>query len=143
MQISAVMGCVAALGIALAGVPAAAQTSKAAAWLAREQIAEACGNAGGTIAPAALIERDLTGDGRADLILFHEGISCKGGGRSGNCGTQACSLLIYVREGDLLVLKGETLSVGLTIGPGEVPVIAGHDHVGGAWSLRWDGQRFR
>jgi hypothetical protein len=33
-----------------------------------------------------MIERDLTGDDKADLIISHEGITCPDGAPSGFCG---------------------------------------------------------
>ena len=54
--------------------------SNAAEYLIREEIAAACDGGAGSIDPTAVIERDLTGDGRADLIISHEGIGCAGRG---------------------------------------------------------------
>jgi hypothetical protein len=59
---------------------AAAQDSNAARYLAAQEIAAAC-DAGGTFGSGGLIERDLTGDGRDDLILDHGAISCDGESR--------------------------------------------------------------
>ena len=61
-----------AIVAALLASPALAR-SKAADYLVREQIAEACEGGKGTIDAAAVIERDLTGDGQPDLIISHEG----------------------------------------------------------------------
>jgi hypothetical protein len=68
--------------------------SNPARYLINQQIAEACEGRGGSIDPAAVIERDLTGDGRADLIISHEGIQCADSGRSLYCGMQVCSVMI-------------------------------------------------
>jgi hypothetical protein len=118
--------------------------SKAADYLVREQIAQACEGKPGQIEPAAVIERDLTGDGKADLIISHEGITCAGRGRSQMCGMQVCSVMIYVRDGSLLKLReGELLGGGVTVGPGEIPAIFLHGHGGRRGSLRWNGREFR
>ena len=87
-----------ALGlIGLAG-PAAAQTSNAAAYLLDEQLTAACGtDASAFMDPAGLIERDFDGDGRLDLLISHEGITCPNAEfntRSGYCGVQVCSVLL-------------------------------------------------
>ena len=47
--------------LALAWTPVEART-KAAAWVVKEQIAEACDGGRGTIDPVGVIERDLDGD---------------------------------------------------------------------------------
>ncbi|HET8726404.1 MAG TPA: hypothetical protein VFO41_02745 [Alphaproteobacteria bacterium] len=69
--------------------------SKAADYLIRDQIAGACETGKGKIEENAVIERDLTGDGLADLIISHDGITCSDGGRSNACGAQVCSFVIY------------------------------------------------
>ncbi|WP_147707516.1 hypothetical protein [Microvirga massiliensis] len=82
--------------LALLATPAAAR-SRAAEFLVRVQINEACDGMEGKIDPRAVIERDLIGDGRADLIISHEGISCTGGApwrRSSFCGAQVCPVNI-------------------------------------------------
>jgi len=130
-------------GFALLAAPVAAG-SKAADYLVREQIAEACAGQPGRIDPATVIERDLTGDGKADLIISHEGITCSGGGRSQMCGMQVCSVMIYVREGALLKLAvGDRLGGGVTVGDGAIPAISMHGHGGARGSLRWNGSAFR
>ena len=90
-----------AIVTALLASPAQAR-SKAADYLVRDQIADACEGGKGSINPAAVIERDLTGDGQPDLIISHDGITCSDGGRSNACGMQVCSVTIYVRDGALL-----------------------------------------
>lgn len=132
--------------LALLCAPAHAQSSRAAAYLMEREVAEACGGGRGTIDPAGFIERDLTGDGRADLIVSHEHIACGADGafgpRSGFCGAQVCSVHVYVREGALLERRAEVLGGGVTVGEGATPVISGHGHGGGAWSIRWTGRGF-
>lgn len=123
--------------------PAAAR-SKAAEYLIAEQIADACDGKPGTIDPRAVIERDLTGDGNADLIISHDGITCGRGGRSGLCGMQVCSVMIYVRRGPLLKLVvGDLLGMGVTVGDGKIPTIRSHAHGGKRHSMKWNGQEFR
>jgi hypothetical protein len=120
--------------------------SNAARYLIDEQIAEACEwkGGGGTIDPAAVIERDLTGDGRADLIISHEGIVCADGGRSDFCGMQVCSIMIYVRRGALLeVAADDVLGMGVSVGEGEIPTIHMLGHGGRPTALKWDGQAFQ
>jgi len=131
-----------ATGLALIAGPAAAY-SNAAEYLIAQEVAAGCNGGAGTIAPDGVIERDLTGDGRADLVLAHDGIACAGGGRSNACGAQVCSVLIYVRRGALLELEEELLGTGVTVEGGGVPEIRFFGHGGGARSIRWDGQAFR
>jgi hypothetical protein len=108
-----------------------------------EQIAAACDGRPGSIDPAGVVERDLDGDGRTDLVLSHEHIDCQGQpARSIFCGTQVCSLLFYVRRGDLLQPAGEILGSLGPISDNEVPVITTYGHGGGQALWRWNGQRF-
>ncbi|MBM3421977.1 MAG: hypothetical protein FJY09_01790 [Chlorobi bacterium] len=55
--------------------------SEAAAYIIKQEIAVACDGKKGTIDPSAVIERYLTGDGKADLIICNEGIMCANGER--------------------------------------------------------------
>jgi hypothetical protein len=128
--------------LAVIAGPAAAY-SNAAEYLIAQEVSAACDGGAGTIAPEAVIERDLTGDGRADLILAHDGIACAGGRRSNACGAQVCSVMIYVRRGQLLELEAQLLGTGVTVEGGAVPEIRFFGHGGGARSIRWDGQAFR
>jgi hypothetical protein len=64
--------------VSILGVAPAEALSNAAKYLIDQQIAEACEGRGGTIAADAVIERDLTGNGRADLIISHDGTVCTG-----------------------------------------------------------------
>ena len=129
--------------LALAWSPVEART-KAAAWVAKEQIAEACDGGRGTIDPVGVIERDLDGDGKSDLILSHDAIFCSDGrfGRSMFCGAQVCSVLFYVRRGGLLKKVGEVLGGGVTIGEGRRPPISMHGHGGQSVSVKWNGTAF-
>lgn len=126
---------------ALATAPAEAR-SKAASYLIDQEIAEACDGQGGRIDPASVIERDLTGDGRADLIISHEGISCPGSGESSFCG-QLCSVNVYVRRGQMLEREREMLGRGVSVGDGEVPPINLYGVDGRRGAVRWNGQTFR
>lgn len=133
--------------LSLLVTPAAAQYSNAAQWLIDEQIAEACDGHPGRIDPAAAIERDLTGDGNADFLLSHEGITCAETApwtRSAFCGMQVCTVRFYVRRGQLLELAHEMLGGGLRVDQdGPVPRVHLHAHGGAVGSLRWDGESFR
>ena len=122
----------------------AAVRSKAADYLIAEQIAEACDGKKGRIDPRAVIERDLTGDGNADLIISHDGITCGASGRSGACGMQVCLVKIYVRRGPLLKLAvDDLLGTMVTVSDGKVPTIRWHGHGGARRSMKWNGQDFR
>jgi hypothetical protein len=121
----------------------AAQNSNAAKYLMAQEVALACEGAG-TFDPRGVIETDLNGDGRADLILSHEWITCTGTStRSGYCGMQVCTVKIYVRESALLRKKVDFLGGGVTVGPTDVPVISGYAHGGDPWAIRWNGKTFR
>ena len=125
---------------------AAAQSSNAARYLQGEAIAEACGGGTGSLDPKGLIERDLDGDGEVDLVISHEWIECTSGGQFGrslNCGMQVCTVLIYLRRGQLLQLTDEFLGGGVEVGPGQIPEITGFAHGGGTWSIRWNGREFK
>ena len=129
--------------LALAWSPVEART-KAAAWVAKEQIAEACDGGRGTIDPVGVIEGDLDGDGKSDLILSHDAIFCSDSrfGRSGFCGAQVCSVIFYVRRGGLLKKVGEVLDGGVTIGQGRRPPISMYGHGGQSVSVKWNGKAF-
>ncbi len=140
---SFVLPLLAALSLPLVAAPAAA-TSKAADYLIAEQVAEACPNGDGHMTAAGVIERDLTGDGKKDLILSHDGITCGDVGRSDFCGAQACSVLIYVRRGALLKLEREELSIGVSVTDGTpTPIIHLTAHGGAPSTLQWVDGGFR
>lgn len=132
-----------ALAISLPVFPISvlAQSSNAARYLMNEEVSAACGG-GGQISPQYFVERDLTGDGKLDLIVGHEGIRCSSGGRSGFCGAQACSIHIYVRVGALLQKKTDLLGIGLAVGDGSTPTINFHAHGGVPVAVRWNGSTF-
>ncbi len=117
--------------------------SKAANYLLNEQIGAACNGRPGTIDPSAFIERDLTGDGRNDLIIAHTGIRCTGSpSRSLECGVRLCSVKIYVREGPLLRLKDHYLGGEVQVGGGRIPVITGFSPGSGSANFQWNGRNF-
>ena len=117
--------------------------SKAADYLVDQQISEACDGSAGHINPAYVVERDLTGDGKADLVISHEGITCATGRRSGFCGAQACSFYVYVRRGALLKLAEEYLGAQVSVGPGDEPPIFWIAHGGSPQAMRWNGKKFQ
>ena len=117
--------------------------SKATGYLVEEQISEACFGSNGTIEPASVIETDLTGDDKSDLVISHEGINCADGSRSGFCGAQVCSFNIYVRRGALLELEKEMLGVKVRVEGEGVPSIRWYGHDGASHALQWDGKAFR
>ncbi|MBP0614087.1 hypothetical protein [Jiella mangrovi] len=122
-------------------MPDALARSKAAQWLVKEEIAGACENGRGSIDPAGVIERDLNGDGRADLIISHDAIDC-GRARSNACGMQVCSVLFFIRRGDLLVKVHEMLGANVEVRSGRIPAIFLNAHGGGGGTVRWNGQSF-
>ncbi|WP_299413203.1 hypothetical protein [uncultured Sulfitobacter sp.] len=129
--------------VATTTVAAAQSYSKAAQYLIAKEIRAGC-PAGGRFAAAGAVERDLNGDGRKDLILSHDRLSCKGGSSiSKSCGMQVCTVKIYLRQGKLLRQKMDFLGGGVTLGPTNVPVISGYAHGGDAWAIRWNGRTFR
>ena len=136
------------LGLILLGLigagPVLAQDDLSAAtkWLMGEQIAQACESTGRF--ESGVYERDLTGDGRRDLILSHDGITCDGAfRRSGFCGAQVCSTLFYVGAADgTLVQVDEVLSLIGAISDDAIPVIEMYSHGGTFYALRWNGSEF-
>lgn len=142
---AAILFAIAAMLAAIVPHDAAAQSSNAARYLQGEAIADACRGGAGSLDPRGLIERDLDGDGEVDLVISHEWIECMTGGqfsRSFHCGMQVCTVLIYLRRGQLLQLTDEFLGGGVEVGPGQVPEITGFAHGGGTWSIRWNGREF-
>ena len=112
--------------------PALAQ-SKAAKYLIDQEVSKAC-EGPGTIRPESAIERDITGDGRDDLIINHRGIWC---------GSSLCDVLIYVRKGSLLHLELETMSGSLRLSDENPPDIYLSSHGGDEVPIKWDGNKFR
>lgn len=133
-----------ATALALTGLaPNAAARSQATDWLVQEQITAGCGEGNsGQFAPGAVLERDLTGDGKDDLLISHEGLACGSGGRSAFCGMRTCAVLLYVREGDLLRKHKDVLSIGVSVTSGDPPAIelTGDDFQ--PRTMRWNGRSF-
>ncbi len=117
--------------------------SRAAAYLAKQEINEGCDGRQGRIDPAGLIERDLDGDGLADLIISHEAIECAGRmSRSNHCGMQVCSVLFYVRRGSLLQKVHDMLGANVKVGRERIPKVHMDAHGGGGGYVRWNGKSF-
>lgn len=108
-----------------------------------QEIAVACDGRPGRFEPEGVVEADLTGDGREDLVLSHDGVVCEGGAaRSAVCGIRACYYIVYVATDDGLVQRHEGLSVGVRLRSGEPPRLdlLGHDLTKHA--LLWTGSGF-
>lgn len=121
----------------------AAALSNAATFLIDGMVAEGCPE-GGTMDRSAVIERDLDGDGRDDLILSQERLACSGGGPSISlfCGMQVCTTPISLRRGDLLEQEVETLNSVVSVGSGNRPAIMLRSHGGAFRAIRWTGRAF-
>ena len=127
---------------ALATGVSADQRSRAAQYLIDQQIAESC-DSGGRFEAWGIVEIDLTGDGRRDLLLNHDALVCNGRlFRSLNCGAALCSVYLFVREGELLQPKEQILSARTEILPGRPPTIRLHSRQGMRYHLRWNGSAF-
>ncbi|SLN46747.1 hypothetical protein ROJ8625_02262 [Roseivivax jejudonensis] len=139
-----IAGLLAAVVICADPPGASAQSSNAARYLLEQELSAACtGIDGRARLDGGLVERDLDGDGRQDLLISHEGIVCGQTRRSGFCGAQVCSVKIWLRRGDLLELETEFLGGGITVGTGARPTISGFGQGGKGWTTRWDGTAFR
>ncbi|WP_342108776.1 hypothetical protein [Methylobacterium sp. SI9] len=126
----------------LAASPGSAQ-SKAATYLIQQAISEGCESHRGTMDASGAIERDLDGDGAADLIIADDGLRCSGPSpRSINCGMQVCSVTFYLRRGPLLQKVHEMLGAGLSVGSGRIPKVHMYAHGGRRSFVRWNGSRF-
>jgi hypothetical protein len=131
------------LGLLIGGytTSAAEARSKAAQYIIAEQIAAVCEGPGAVDADA-VIERDLTGDGKDDLIIYSRGISCVSN-ENQSCGTQLCGLVVYVRQGPLLKLKLDIMSAEFEIVEGDPPGLRLFAHGGRPIVVRWDGRSFK
>lgn len=118
--------------------------SNAANYLVAQEIGLACGGSPGRYDPDYVVERDLDGDGRSDLVISHEGIECQTTGRSAECGMMLCSIRVWVRRGDLLALAVDDLiGYNMTVGDGPTPEIRWVAENGAPVAMRWDGSGFR
>ena len=129
----------------LVAFPAAAQDSNAARWLVTERLSAVCEDGQGLFDPRGIIEEDLTGDGRPDLILFDDFVTCSGGRRFRplTCVDGECEFNVYVREGALLQPKLSDRTVerlDVLVGTPPVIVYAQRD---GVRAVRWNGRAFR
>ena len=123
--------------------PSEPALSKAALWLIDETVREGCDGRGGTFDPQGVIQRDLDGDGREDLILAQEWLVCNGPmSRSLYCGVQACTVKVYLRRGALLEQAVDILGMAVTVGSGQWPTITHVAHGGQMLAFGWDGARF-
>ena len=130
--------------IASSHIQPASALSNAARYLIDQEIERGCEGRGGSMTSEGVFERDLDGDGRADLILTHDGMACQGSlSRSLECGTQICTTKIYLRRGGLLRLIEEFASHSLSIGPGKRPIIKLYGHNSGPAYLQWNGAAFQ
>jgi hypothetical protein len=117
-----------------------AQSSKAARWLAGEAIRTYC-QGSGRFEDGGLIETDLTGDGRDDLVIFTGGLVCDSGLPA--CGAVYCDADFYVREGDLLKHSGGgVLTQCAELVPGTPPGIRLCSRDGTRYVVRWNGAEF-
>ena len=130
--------------LVVAALPAVAQDSNAARWLVTERLAAVCEEGQGLFNAEGIIERDLTGDGRPDLILFDDFVTCAGRKfRASTCRAGECEFTVYVREGALLQPKLSDRTVErLDVLAGEPPVIV-YAQRDGVRSVRWNGRAFR
>jgi hypothetical protein len=129
-----------ALALATSSAPVHA-ASEAANEIVDRTITETCGGKG-EIDPKGLVERDLTGDGEADLLIDYGFISCHEG-MNGFCGSGGCSVSIHVFENGRLTLKEELFGVETQVLNGKPPRIRVKSRDGGSQTIRWKGGRFR
>lgn len=138
MQRVAFLSCL-ALTFSLSPAVLLAQASNAARWVAAETLKTYCQGAG-SFEPNGLIETDLTGDGRDDLLIYTGGLRCDGGLPA--CGAVYCDVNIYVREGDILVDTGGVLTQCAELVPGNPPGITLCHRSEGPYTVRWNGTEF-
>ncbi|MEM8789739.1 MAG: hypothetical protein AAGE76_15900 [Pseudomonadota bacterium] len=128
-----------AIGLALAAAPAAA-LSNAAQWLIEQENANACIGARGRLPPEGVVELDLTGDGRPDLLLDLGTMVCPDGSAAAGCAAAGCPLRVFVRSGDLLLPERDLIAESYQIGPQPIPVLTVTVPAGaGLW--QWNGER--
>ena len=128
-----------AFGIAALPVPSLAQSSAGARWLVDQTLNAYC-TEGGQFDRSGIIEADLTGDGRADLVLYTAGITCNGGGTA--CGAVYCDVMVFVREGELLVNRFELMTQCAEIEASNPPGLRTCARDGSEAVFVWDGAGF-
>ena len=124
------------IGSALPGHAA----SKSAKRLVQQTIEEACGGKG-DIEPAGIVERDLTGDGKADLLINYGSITCHEG-INGFCGSGGCSIDVYVSRNGKLGQKQDMFGADMEIIDGKPALIKIYDRDGASHTYRWKDGRF-
>lgn len=131
------------LVLALAGIAAPAiPASKAVSRIMEAQYPDVCDGASGKLNPAGIIERDLTGDGKADLILDIGTVDC-GNGMNMYCGSAGCSISVYVWQKGRLKEKLSLLGAGIEVMYGDPPGLRLTGADGGDRTYRWQGGEFR
>lgn len=137
-----------ALTLVLMAGTAQAQASNAARYLVRENLEEACNGGPGEAGPGSIFEEDFDADGKRDLMIVHEMITCRpedsSHGRSSLCGMQVCTVRLYLRRGSLLSLQEDFLGGGVSVNTAATPpIVSGYAHGGATWSFRWRDGAFR
>lgn len=136
--------CALLLGALGAAASPAFAVSNAAGYVVAQEVSAACAGGPGRYDPAYVVERDLDGDGRDDLVISHEGIDCDGTGRSAECGMMLCGIKIWLRRGTLLVpAVDDLMGYDFAVGEGRPPEIRWVAQNGVPMSIRWDGTGFR
>lgn len=140
-RISTIVG-LAASGL-ICGFQPALALSPEAKRIAASEARYGCEGPGGRFSAKGAIERDLTGDGKPDLLINHDELTCSSSlGRSGSCGAAACTVKIFVREGERFREALDILSASVEIGPGDPPRI-GLSRGPNSHSYRWNGRSFK
>ena len=117
--------------------------SSAAAWLQNEAVDYACQGAGGSMNNQGMTIADLDGDGRDDLLLQHEWITCNQG-LPITCGAKGiCEIHIFLRRGSLLTKNIEFMGIGVEFDKQSPPTIKTQDFQLQDVYTRWVGGQFR
>jgi hypothetical protein len=104
-------------------------------------VVEACFDATGRIEDGGAVERDLTGDGLADLVIDTSAISCDNRPTNGFCGQMSCSTDVYRRSGNGYVSELSVLGT-IALGRGEPPELTATEDLGEPYTVRWSGESF-
>jgi len=135
----------------------AATLSPEAAHVMAGAIASGCAGKAGAFTARGVVETDLTGDGRADLMIDHSALLCgepvaaatgaaiepEKSPRSTLCDSRTCTVILYVRDDTGLSPAREEMSIGSAITHGAIPGIALTRHDYSQYTLRWDGTAFK